>query len=384
MENPDDLESWAVLGDLLQSAGELQGEMITLDLHLRNQPEDQACKDRREFLLRSIRTNHSELREIYAFEGEDNLYGPNQILDWEFGFIRTARIHGPYSLNNGSAQDVLRIILNSKAARFLRTLELSTAPPDQIREGELRESIRILVERGTLKNIRELTLGRASEFPDREPLRGAILGPLDELLRTVPGLHFISLTGIDSHLEEFTLKQLREIRLYNKALGPEILRSMGRADLSFLEVLHFNLEHGNLSKALPVAGTGGPLGYYQLVILPETLRNFKLLFNNPTLLNLKGLHLQYCEWGGELLNLLKDLPLLGDKGSLRILDMINTGINDEQLDPLLEAPEQFQSLERLNLSQNNISEAAILQLKRVFGEQIILENQWIPRHLAYD
>lgn len=269
----DDPERWLVFADSLIELGEpLRGELMGLQ-------------------VKAARRERGSIGQAKAFLSEhfDELVGPGlsrvrtQVtLDWRFGYARTARVwSGPYTAPIG---DVLEVVLNSPACRFLERLEFGSPGT----EGKYDPALKVLASLEWPAHLRELRLG---EFDVAEAFKNESAWPrLDSLLALKPVAARLETLEVRAALNTLgkgmSFPSLRRFALLPWRLDARLLLDLQSWDTPRLQTLSFT----------PQATVGLSLSAWA-----STIRRF---ITHP---GITALELRRCREGLDLLALLDEL-----------------------------------------------------------------------------
>ena len=385
--DPDDIASYLVYGDFLQSRSHPRGELIALQAG-----EERARMNASRPSALGNRPAQDRIRELLT-EHADELTGWRDTWQWRFakdcdrilrhrwfcGFLHEIAVQLPdvwvEQLVQTELARLLHQLLAHPSARVVRTLTLGACWQESYTLGPAPESVdqlnrqivRSLVDAGE-RPVRSLQLG---DFSGRHVARGHF-GDLSTLLRLYPRLQELTVRGNCDLGERLPLLSLRHLELWFCERGPDHYYDWdegagierGERQACMLVVLSSLLPE--LSTLILEFGTRHRDVASDVLPLGSLLEGKRF----PRLRHL-GLRRHHGEDCGVLLELLASAPLLA---RLERLDLSDNALEDEHVELILRQPERFRHLRELDLRDNLLSDETVEALAalpnlRTFGQR---------------
>jgi uncharacterized protein (TIGR02996 family) len=204
--DPVDPGPYLVYADWLQGKRHPRGELIALQSARQQRPDDKKLREAEEALL----AKHPKLvpeRLALMTQKTRKKHPPYALSEvrWENGFIASARLARFFPEPNHTIRELLVELLEHPAGRFLRELELGVSlPEDGISSyaGALNE-----LERLSPPTLRRLSVVAAPI--DAAEIAFTELGPLGEVMRSLPALEVLNLAGRSMVFDPVSLPKLR-------------------------------------------------------------------------------------------------------------------------------------------------------------------------------
>ncbi|HWO23580.1 MAG TPA: WGR domain-containing protein [Kofleriaceae bacterium] len=346
--DPYDASAYSVLGHWLQGQGDPRGELIALSLAKKDKQAKALIQKHVDYFLGPL-AEHQK-----THDGDDA-----EALGWAYGYIHRLRLsHNHYADSEfeGSLAEILDLVLRHPSGRFLA--EITFGFNNDPNEDDLQDLIDMLVKRAP-PTIRKLHLGdykfagggRVGMGGEDTEISWYSIGNLGKLWKAVPGLRTLITQGGSSESAMGGGLQLGKIELPNLAhaefrtggLEKANARAIATAAIPSIEFL--NIWYGDDSY-------GGD----------ATVKDVELLLGRADLPKLRHLGLMNSEFADKLPEALVKSKLLPQ---LRELDLSLGCMTDEGARVIAQHKAAFQHLEKLNLSLNYLSKAAIATLKGV-------------------
>ncbi len=297
--SPDDRDAYAIYADELQRLGDPRGELIALAL-----AEPSVIVEDR---IRALIADHDFAPG-----------GPLHDLRWRWGFVSRAELDP-----RGLTPDELHGVLDHPSLRFLAALWV------RCREHGLQPAIDVLARRAR-SALRELWLGSPRDDGASYHAPSFDLGSLDALWVAVPNLESLTLTGQNVSVGTLELPRLSSLTVRSIALRRPLLEAIVDATWPALQTLDLSF------------GTTVP----DLALLERLIaRPFPAL----CVLRLSANALD------DLIEPLARAPLLQRLTHLGL----HAGLTDRGAELIDSHRDAFRHLERLDVSENQLSPAGI-------------------------
>ena len=334
LRDPDDLSTYAVLGDVLAERGDPRGELIATQLaaEATNDPE----------LRRAALRVFAKYREYFI--GELGSMIAADSFTWRAGYIyRAVLSHDRLLIEGGtrvaaSIAEVVARLLAHPSARYLVDLVIRTSDRDAWGRsiGSQRDAVDRIAEARPLA-LRRLQLGDATYGYSH-------IGRLEHAWTALAPLHELALEG------EFQLGQLVLPELRRLALQPMPLRRRGgkellEADLPKLESLRITFHD-----------------YPQHVA-----REITQLVHRDDMPALAHLALRAYRSPDDVIDALSRSTLLG---RLQTLDLSHGQVTDRGLRPIFANVDAFRHLAVLDLSSTAVTAKQFARLQRVLPNAV--------------
>jgi uncharacterized protein (TIGR02996 family) len=346
--DPYDKNAYSVLGDWLQGQGDPRGELIALSLANKDKQAKALIEKQADYFLGPLAEHQ------HTYDGEDD-----EAFDWEYGYIHGLHLsHNHYANSEfkGSLAEILDLVLRHPSGRFL--VEIYFGFNNDPNEDDLQDLIDLLAKRAP-PTIRKLHFGdykyagggRIGMGGDDTEISWYSIGNLGKLWKAVPGLRTLITQGGSSQSAMGGGFQLGKIELPNLAHaefrtgGLEKANARAIATAAIPSIEHLDIWYGD-------DNYGGN----------ATVKDVELLLGRTDLPKLRHLGLMNSELADALPEALVKSKLLPQ---LRELDLSMGCMTDNGARAIAENKSAFQHLEKLNLSLNYISTAAIATLKGV-------------------
>ncbi len=338
LDDPDDLNRYAVYADWLTDQGDPRGEFMQIQLLLERgdlPPAERApLKEREEQLLKQhFREWTGRLAARLSIQMDRA--------------TRHKWIHGTFArgmldvvLFPEYERRFLSLLANSPQGRFLRQLVIEYMSYEE--EASIPDSI-------GFPNLRVLRLGEGSSSCNGDGIVGLIRG-LPRLEELVLEAH-----AVDTHqLFDLPMPCLRQLTVHH--LTDYFVEQLAEnPTLTKLERIAFHphaVEPGEVEACL-------------------RLEHVQAIARSPYLKSLRHLELHACSMGDQGCAELVESGLLG---RLRVLDLSHGRVSDAGAAQLAQSPELFR-LERLVLTHNCLTDAGIRQLQET-GVNLEATEQW--------
>ena len=346
--DPYDKNAYSVLGDWLQGQGDPRGELIALQLADKDKQARALIEKHADYFLGPL----AEHQHTYDGDEEPAFY-------WDYGFIHGLRLsHNHYANEEleGSLAEILDLVLRHPSGRFLT--EITFGFNNDPNEDDLQDLIDLLAKRAP-PTIRKLHFGEykyagggsVGMGGDDTEISWYSIGDLGKLWKAVPGLRSLITQGGSSQSAMGGGLQLGKIELPNlthaefRTGGLEKANARAIATAAFPNIEHLDIWYGD-------DNYGGD----------ATVKDVALLLGRTDLPKLRHLGLMNAQFADELPEALVGSKLLPQ---LRELDLSMGCMTDEGARAIAQHKDAFGHLEKLNLSLNYISKAALATLKGV-------------------
>ncbi|MFV8754878.1 WGR domain-containing protein [Nannocystaceae bacterium ST9] len=346
-DEPGNRQAWAVYADWLQGQGDPWGERLSLALTY-NQAKgpdktkikkaiDKLDEDQREYFLSK---SFAKLMKADDFEQVAKL-------EWEYGFIVGARVAAPEFEWSGTSPDtILRALVKSPAARFLRSLTIGLIDFDY--PVDVSKGVDAICKAGTLGAMRDLFVGDF-EYPDEQEISWVEAGSVENALLVMPNLRSLHVRGGGIGLgKTFEHDKLETLLIETGGLPAAAVKALGKCrlpNLRKMEVWFGREEYG---------GNG-------------TIKMLEPMFSGEGLPKLVHLGLMNSEFENEIAKKLARSPLLAQ---VKTVDLSMGTLHDVGGKAILDAADSFKHLEQLNLDHNYLSETMAKALKKALGKVV--------------
>jgi uncharacterized protein (TIGR02996 family) len=222
-DDPDDLDAWLVLADLLQKRGDPQGELIALQIAADKVPAETKKAPARMAFIRAFAKHAPKLIEPLRKHGASFKDPYAEPYVWRTGFVRRAVITGPLQQPYVVTPEVVMAaadLLALPAGRFLTELTFHTSRSSDV--SGLLDALTAHPPRA----LQELDLV-AWCYPDQ----------LSAIWQAVPRLRRISITAADLKLDGLELPEARRAAFLAGRLTTPALAAIAAAPWPVLERL---------------------------------------------------------------------------------------------------------------------------------------------------
>lgn len=354
LANPDDLGAWQVYFDWLQSEGDVWGERGNLAV-----ARDRAKGPAKAKLTKQIDDfdqQHGEAlygKSLLGLMKKSDFAEVAELSD-RYGLIMTAVVKSPeYEWPGTAPNTILGALVKSSAARLLSKLNIGLTEWDY--PISLQKAVDAISKAGKLDSLRDLFIGDF-EFPEEQEISWVEVGKVGKLLPIAPHLRSLALRGGGIDLGKLEHDCLESLRIETGGLPKAAVASVGKCRLpalTHMEVWFGNTEYG---------GNGN-------------IRQLADLFTGKGVPKLVHLGLKNCDWEDEIAVALSKSDLLAQLVSV---DLSMGTLHGAGVEAILANADKFQHLERLDLSENFLTEPLCERLREVFGERVNLGGQNQP------
>jgi uncharacterized protein (TIGR02996 family) len=354
LANPDDTSTWQVYFDWLSSQGDPWGERGQLALALaKASAKDQPALAAQ---LAEYDKTHAEAlygKSLLALMKKGDFSEVAELTD-RYGLIWTAAVKSPeYEWEGTAPNTVLGALVKSPAARFLTAISIGLI--DWEYPVNLQKGIDAITKAGKLEALRELFIGDF-EYPEEQEISWVEVGKAGKVLPVAPNLRSLKLRGGSIELGTLAHETLESLTIETGGLPKAAVASIGKAGLPALtsmEVWFGRDEYGGDGNVGQLAG----------------------LFEGSGVPELRHLGLKNAEWQDEIVVALASAPLLAQ---LRTLDLSMGTMHGAGVEALLTHAAKFQHLERIDVTENFISDEQTAQLTEIYGDRIDVGEQNDP------
>jgi uncharacterized protein (TIGR02996 family) len=341
LANPDDLGSYLVYADWLQSQGDPRGELISVQ-HARLSADTPELKQREEHLLKA--------QSGALFGGLQTLLEKNGGLSvtWRLGFLKSARVARDRYDSDLDVAATLTTLLALPIAAHLDSLSIGLC---EAPDGNLQPAIDTLVHVAGPQTLRALFLGDF-KYPDQSDISSTSVGDLTRLYAAFPKLQSLRLRGAGAELGKIDLPELREFTFETGGLPTECVEAISRARWPKLERLSLWFGDENY---------GGDAGFDDLEILLAAK-------GVPQLEALGLVNCSFISGNVESLAKAKVLP------QLKRLDLSMGFLTDEDAEVLVRHAAAFKHLE-LDVSHNYLTRRGVWLLQKAARKLVSTDQQ---------
>jgi uncharacterized protein (TIGR02996 family) len=351
LANPDDVLAWQVYFDWLSGEGDPWGERGQLALAIAQ--ASAKAKPALEAQLAEFDQANAEAlygKSLVALIKKDDFSEVAELTD-HYGLYWTAAVKSPeYEWQGTAPNTVLGALVKSPAARFLTAISIGLM--DWEYPVNLQKGIDAITKAGKLEALRELFIGDF-EYPEEQEISWVEVGKVSKVLPVAPKLRSLKVRGGEIELGTLAHDTLEVLIIETGGLPKAAVASIGKAQLpalTTLEVWFGREEYGGTGDVKQLAG----------------------LFKGSGVPELRHLGLKNAEWQDEIVVALAKAPLLAQ---LQTLDLSMGTLHGAGVEALLTHAAKFQHLERIDLSQNFISDEQAAQLSAVYGDKLDLSEQ---------
>jgi uncharacterized protein (TIGR02996 family) len=332
VEDPSSPDGYLVYGDWLTEQGDPLGEYVAVEAARAKSPQDKALATKSAELF---------LANKAAWLGDLEL-GEDIAVEWEFGFLKSARFGGDeYSeLDAADAYEKLRKLPTS---RFLRELEFWVFDDDD-GQPSYTPVLKALAKLGVPATLRKLAfdvMGYQTSWTS--------LGDLSKIYELVPRLEELRIHVGSMKLGTFDLPNLRRLEIKTGGLSKDNLRSVATASWDKLEalILYFGAdEYGGNCK----------------------IEDLAPIFEGKNLPRLTHLGLTNSEFQDEIARAIVESQIAKQ---LTTLDLSKGVMGDEGAEALIAGAKVLKKLEKLDLTENYISDEMADRLIATFGKNVV-------------
>jgi len=340
LADPDAPDGYLVYGDWLQGQGDALGEFVAVQAALAADPGNAKLEAKSVDLLDAHQDDWLG-EDLSLLMGSDEL-----TCTWRFGFLHTVAM-GADEHSESSGAEAYEALAKCRVAKFVRDLEINVFGTDD-GNPEYQALIDVMAERGLPKALRRLAFDVKSF-----QISWSHLGDLSKLYPQLERLEELRLQIGEMSLGAIHLPSLRKLEIITGGLDKATLAAVTHAKWPQLEmlVLYFGTEE-----------YGGTCGIDDLAPI----------FSGVGLPSVKHLGLCNAEFEDDIARALAGSKILAQLGSV---DLSKGTMGDEGAQAILDSAERFSHLERLDLSQNYITEAMAGRLEQALGAKVILTEQ---------
>jgi predicted DNA-binding WGR domain protein len=348
----DNQADWSVRADELQAAGDAWGQRIAL--WIAREAADTTAKRKLTKELAALDAEHrdhfygAELAELLEESGFEKVAR----LTWEYGYITKARVGMPeYGFKGPKAKQVLRAIVKSPAAKYLRDLTVGLY---DFEGSGLTGVAADIASGGALTQLERLFIG--DFHSEEQEISWVDIADLSPLYSLTPKLHTLRVRGSGIDLGAFEHPSLARLEIETGGLPHESVVSLANAKLP--ELAHMEVWFGR-----PDYG-----GTNEIAAL-------RPIFTSKTLPKLRHLGLQNADMQDQIAAALANTPLLAQVESV---DLSMGTMREPGARALLANAASFKHLKSLNLEQNYIPGELCSELTRTFGAMVKVGRQNQP------
>jgi uncharacterized protein (TIGR02996 family) len=354
LDNPDDVDAWQVYFDWLQGEGDPWGERGNLAI-----ARDKATGPDKAKLTKQLEDFDQHNREalygksLLAVMKKEDFDQVAQLSD-RYGLFLTAGVKSPeYDWSGTAPNTVLGALVKSPAARLLYAINIGLM--DWEYPVNLQKGIDAISKAGKLESLRSLFIGDF-EYPDEQEISWVEVGKVGKVLPVAPNLRALHLRGGSIDIGKLEHSTLESLVIETGGLPKGAVASVGKCQLPALttmEVWFGRDEYG---------GDGN-------------VKQLADLFKAKGVPRLVHLGLKNCEWQDDIVVALSKSDLLAQ---LKTVDLSMGTLHGAGVEAILSNVAKFTHLERLDLSQNYLSEDQVARVYEVFGSKVDTSGQEEP------
>ncbi len=335
LADPDDVQSYLVYGDWLQSQGHPRGELVAVHNALRAAPglpdlvkaAGALLKKHERFLLGPLAPHQK------TYDGNDR-----PAFGWHLGFIRSARLaYSSFSHEDGEVDlgEITRSLLDHPSGQFLRDLVFGLNNDDG--DTDYSEVVAALCE-APRPSIRSLFLADF-EYPDENEMSWNPVGDVSAVFGALQNLERLVLQGSEIDLgAAIDAPELKHLELHTGGLDQKVVQAIASGKFPALETLILWFGSDNYGCNCAVAD-----------LLP--------LLEGANLPKVKHLGLMNCEFTDDIAAALATAEILP---RLQTLDLSMGMMTDAGTAHLVAHKAAFAHLTRLDVSDNYLTDQAPL------------------------
>ena len=352
--NPDDVDAWQVYFDWLQTQGDPWGERGNLAL-----ARDKAKGAAKTKLTKQIEEFDKENGEalygksLLALMKKEDFDQVAKISD-RYGFFWVANVKSPeYEWGGTAPNTVLGALVKSPAGRLLT--EINIGLMDWEYPVNLQSGIDAISKAGKLEGLRNLFIGDF-EYPDEQEISWVEVGKVGKVLPVAPNLRELHLRGGGIDLGKLEHDTLESLLIETGGLPKSAVGSIGKCKLPALtrmEVWFGREEYGGNGNAKQLAE----------------------LFKGKGVPKLVHLGLKNCEWQDDIAVALTKSDLLAQ---LETVDLSMGTMHGDGVEAIIANPAKYKHLEKLDLSQNFLTEDQVARLEKALGKIVDVSGQNEP------
>ena len=339
--DPEDPDRYRVYADWLITRGDPRGELMAAQIALSvAAPGERGALQQR---IEAIFAAHDRL-----LPGVDPDHATAR---WRWGFLDSVRFDNreDFMDDDFDMTPTVRTLFALPQAQRVREVRVGVIRWDD-QEEDVPKLIEELAALRVGERLRSLCLG---DIDDDIQLSHHPLGDLAQLGASLPELRALSLRGCEFALGDLALPHLETIHIETCGLTRDNLASV-------LAIRSHELRSATIWFGSEMYGAEAD---------PDDLGP---LLEGDRWPALRHLGLANAEFTAELCERLPTAPILAQ---LRSLDLSMGTLDDEGVEPLIEAREAFAHLERIDLEGNFLSEAAVRALREAHGDRIVCDGQ---------
>ena len=322
--NPENQDNYLVYADILQAEGDPRGELILMDYELHKNKKNTDLKKARHNLFEKYKEQ---------FLGEELIQLINNdliTLDWELGFIKSARVANHWDEDIDDPLSMLTLLINHPSAQLLQKLTLGMFDLEEV---TFDQPIKILTEAPIKPPLRHIYFGDFIIQEDTE-ISWSSMGSLDKFWKAYPHLNGVILQSGDMELGNIELPEATSFEVRSGGLNLKCIKSISNAHWPKLEKLIIWFGASDYGAA-------------------ATVNNIQTILDGNHTPNLKHLGLMNSEISDEICKALITSSILP---KLETLDLSMGIMSDVGAKIIEKNISQFKHLKKLNLDQNYITD----------------------------
>ncbi|WP_254625422.1 TIGR02996 domain-containing protein [Myxococcus sp. CA051A] len=218
LKDPDNVETYLVYGDWLQSQGDPRGELIALQ-HAASKAEGAEASDLKRRVTALIQKHQALLLGSLATPWADEELS----LEWHLGFIRAARVGRKEFNSTLDVSETVSTLLAHPSARFLKSLTVGIVTADGGNDYE--DVTQAIIQAKGSSTIQSLFLGDF-DYPRELEISWTYLNGVSGLYAALPHLRSLRLRGAALDLGEMDLPELRDFTLETGSLPLAVVKSI--------------------------------------------------------------------------------------------------------------------------------------------------------------
>jgi uncharacterized protein (TIGR02996 family) len=332
-DDPDAPDGYLVYGDWLQSQGDPLGELVAVQAALAKKPGDEALEKKQAEILK-------EHEDEWLGETLSELKSNGELSTaWRYGLLKSVAMGGD-EFSEASAKDAYEALARCRAAKFLRDLEIRVFDTED-GNPEYQACIDAMAKKGLPKTLRSL----AFDVKDFQ-ISWSDLGDLSKLYPQLQKLEELRLKIGQMNLGKIELPSLEKLEIVTGGFDAKNMKAIATAKWPKLESLVLYLGSDDY---------GGNC----------SIDDVEPILTGKAIPNVKHLGLCNSELADDIARAVAKSKVLAQ---LRTLDLSKGTMGDDGARAILDDAKAFAHLEKIDLSDNYISDDLCAALEKALGE----------------